>query len=401
MSTVVTEESWFGRIAGAFKGILIGLVLAVISVPLLFWNEGRAVKTAKGLKEGAGAVVKLDSDTPSASNDGNFVHVTGTAQTEEVLKDNEFGVEYNGIRLKRNAEMYQWVEKSQTKSKKKLGGGKKTTTTYTQSLQWVGHHVDSGSFHIDDPSERQRKQNPSSLKFANNTQQATQVGLGGFKLPNSLIGQISGSVPLKIDPEKIAADISENITVEGSNTAYWRSEGTYDGTPQLGDMRVTFSGTPISDVSVMAKQKGETFEPFVTQQDTQLNMLSMGNVSPEIMIKQAEAANAQLTWILRGIGSGMMFLGFVFILKPLSVLADVIPFLGSLVGAGTGFVAFLLAAFGSLTTIAIAWIFYRPLLGIALLAIAAAALFMLFSRARKAKQSALENAPNPNAINPT
>ena len=166
-------------------------------------------------------------------------------------------------------------------------------------------------------------------------------------------------------------------------------------------MRVTFSGTPISDVSVMAKQKGETFEPFVTQQDTQLNMLSMGNVSPEIMIKQAEAANAQLTWILRGVGSGMMFLGFVFILKPLSVLADVIPFLGSLVGAGTGFVAFLLAAFGSLTTIAIAWIFYRPLLGIALLSVAAAALFMLFSRARKAKQSALENAPNPNAINPT
>ena len=44
--TEVTQQSWFSRITGAVKGILVGLVLFVVSFPLLFWNEGRAVQTA-------------------------------------------------------------------------------------------------------------------------------------------------------------------------------------------------------------------------------------------------------------------------------------------------------------------------------------------------------------------
>ena len=45
----ITSESWFGRLASAIKGVLIGIVLFVIAFPLLWWNEGRAVRTAKGL----------------------------------------------------------------------------------------------------------------------------------------------------------------------------------------------------------------------------------------------------------------------------------------------------------------------------------------------------------------
>jgi hypothetical protein len=74
-------------------------------------------------------------------------------------------------------------------------------------------------------------------------------------------------------------------------------------------------------------------------------------------------------------------------LKPLSVFADVIPLLGSVVGAGAGVIAFLLAAAGSLITISIAWIFYRPLLGIGLLALAGVALFFLFKRSRAASKN--------------
>ena len=37
--------------------MLVGLVLIVAMVVLLFWNEGRAVTTARSLAEGAGAVV--------------------------------------------------------------------------------------------------------------------------------------------------------------------------------------------------------------------------------------------------------------------------------------------------------------------------------------------------------
>jgi hypothetical protein len=48
---------------------------------------------------------------------------------------------------------------------------------------------------------------------------------------------------------------------------------------------------------------------------------------------------------------------------------------GSIVGAGLTLVAMLLAAVLSLTIISIAWIFYRPLLGITLLALGAGAIY--------------------------
>jgi hypothetical protein len=56
------------------------------------------------------------------------------------------------------------------------------------------------------------------------------------------------------------------------------------------------------------------------------------------------------------------------------VLADVVPAVGRVVGASTGFVAYLLAAFIWLLVVAIAWLYYRPLLAVILLILAGAIL---------------------------
>ena len=40
--TEVSVESWGSRLGGAFKGILVGIILFILAFPLLFWNEGRA-----------------------------------------------------------------------------------------------------------------------------------------------------------------------------------------------------------------------------------------------------------------------------------------------------------------------------------------------------------------------
>ena len=45
--TKVTRQSYGSRIMQSIRGILFGVVLVVIAFPLLFWNEGRAVQTAK------------------------------------------------------------------------------------------------------------------------------------------------------------------------------------------------------------------------------------------------------------------------------------------------------------------------------------------------------------------
>ena len=68
--TEVTHTSYGGRIKASFKGIIFGLIFFIGAFPLLFWNEGRAVKRYQTLKEGEGAVVSVSPDRVEPSNQG-------------------------------------------------------------------------------------------------------------------------------------------------------------------------------------------------------------------------------------------------------------------------------------------------------------------------------------------
>jgi len=131
--TTTTHQSWFSRIGNSFAGVLIGLALIVCMIVLLFWNEGRAVQTEKALAEGAGAVVLVENAPIDPANEGKLIHVTGPVVTGQVLTDDAFGIEAEGIRLVRNVEMFQWVEEESSKKQTALGGGEETVTTYTKS----------------------------------------------------------------------------------------------------------------------------------------------------------------------------------------------------------------------------------------------------------------------------
>lgn len=95
--TEVTHESWGSRIVGSIKGIGLGIGLIIGCVILLFWNEGRAVKRAKGLKEGAENVVTIKTDQVLSSHEGKLIHLTGIAETEQILTDPVFNISQEGI----------------------------------------------------------------------------------------------------------------------------------------------------------------------------------------------------------------------------------------------------------------------------------------------------------------
>eukprot|EP01034_Spumella_vulgaris_P019504 gene19504-24942_t len=75
--TEVTNTSWFARLGQAIVGVLIGFVLIAVSIGVLFWNEGRAIRTAQGLSEGAGIVRSVAPDRVDPSNIGRLIHVSG------------------------------------------------------------------------------------------------------------------------------------------------------------------------------------------------------------------------------------------------------------------------------------------------------------------------------------
>ena len=116
----------------------------------------------------------------------------------------------------------------------------------------------------------------------------------------------------------------------------------------------------------MAQQRGNTFQPYRTSVGRSLEMLSPGDVTAAQMFSDEERANAIVTWLVRAGGFLLMLFGAYCVLRPMAVLASVLPFAGSLVSFGLGLVAFALAAPLSLLTIAVAWMFYRPMLAIAI-----------------------------------
>jgi len=72
----------------------------------------------------------------------------------------------------------------------------------------------------------------------------------------------------------------------------------------------------------------------------------------------------------------------------LVTILKLVPFLASIMNLGVSLVCAVLGFVWSLIVIAIAWIFYRPLLGIALLVIAAGLVYWLVIKGKK--QQAVE-----------
>jgi len=105
------------------------------------------------------------------------------------------------------------------------------------------------------------------------------------------------------------------------------------------------------------------------------------------MFKSEEVKNSHLTWILRGVGFVVMWIGLGMLLSPFKVLSDVVGIVGDIVGAGIALITGVIAVALSSGTIAIAWIAYRPIVGIGMLAVTAAAIVLFFVlRSRGAAQ---------------
>ena len=122
----VTKTSYGSRLGSTFKGIGTGLLLFVLATVLLWWNEGRAVKTAKMLKTASTECVDVaDVSTVDPALNGKLIHATAVAKTDETLTDPDYGIQVNAIWLKRSTEYYQWVEHSTSETKDKIGAARR------------------------------------------------------------------------------------------------------------------------------------------------------------------------------------------------------------------------------------------------------------------------------------
>ena len=528
--TETTTQSWGSRLGDSIKGIIVGIILFIVSFPLLFWNEGNSVKVAKALDEGRGVTVEVaDINKIDSANDGKLVHMTGDATTQDVLKDTEFGIEYNGMMLYRHVEFFQWVEKTHEETKKNMGGSETTVTTYTYEKRWCDKPVDSTTFKeaghanqvfysVSDAEQRAENVKYGAFKFSpgmiGRLTNEKIYSLAEYKVPDKLRGstrvadkylyigrpvlaaaaaanaqqpaavnaeqtkleieqlrlqvqqqQLVLNAPaatekqkqdaqqeiarlekdlqqkeallkpaepiavqqakLNLEKEKVALhqlkisaqdtnlqpeqrqkidnDIKQaELAVQQAELKVKQAElaaqpaaaqqpaqveepcSVDPANPQVGDVRITWEViSPKEAVSIVYVQTGDTFTPYHAKSGRDVALLGMGVQTADDLFTEAERNNVIFTWLVRFGGWFLMFIGLNMIFKPLSVLGDVVPFIGTLIGGASGVVAAVMAFILSLITIGIAWIWYRPLLGIALLAAALFCVYLLFKRRKK------------------
>ena len=448
--TETTTTGYGTRVGNSFKAIGSGILLFVMGTALLWWNEGRAVKTEKMLDEAGSAYVEMENpNKKDASLEGELVCGTALATTEDSLADAQFGIGAKAIALRRTVEYYQWVEHAQETKEDKLGGKEVTTTTYTYTKEWVSRPVQSGQFKDPayqnkntvlttvEPSEQWAenvsfgayqlteglihlissregmelalsedllKQFDKNTQAAyerfygvqKNIQQPTQQPVQQPAISDSVLALLPDSVKATLDSIQAVNDsinkqmeIAENkkdleYIHQASNVLYF---GRVPGSPEVGDVRVTFEKIVPAKVTVMAVVSGDSFKPFKAKNGKRFQTLVMGKKSGDEIIDAEKEANSMILWALRIIGILMVIGGLKGIFGFIETILKVVPFIAGIFGWGIGVICTVIGVAWSLIVIALAWLFFRPLLGIALLALAG---FLIWVFAFKGKDKLKE-----------
>lgn len=441
------------RVGRSFKSIGSSFILFCAATVLLWWNEGNAVKTEKMLSEAEGAYVEMENpNKKDASLDGELVCATALATTEDSLSDTQFGIGAKAISLQRKVEYYQWTEHAQESSEDKLGGKEVTTTTYTYTKEWTSEPIQSSEFK--DPAYQQK--NMVLTTFDDSDWWAENVSFGAYKLNESLVRRISSEEPLELaisndllqaldkqtlvayerfhgpatpktpgtnplpsatvpdsvkvtnDSARIANDsikaVTDSLMAHAENQVslqYVHQAGNMlyiglvPGAPEVGDVRVTWTQIVPAKVTIISQVDGDTFKPYKAKNGKRFQTLVMGKKDAADIFESAHNSNTFWLWTLRIIGILLVIAGLKGIFGILETLFKVVPFLAGIVGWGIGLVCTVVGIVWSLIIIALAWLFYRPLLGITLLVVSG---FLIWIFAFKGKDKLKELiAKNPKA----
>ena len=335
-------------------GIVGGLLLIVVGIGLLWYNEGRTVKTQGAIKEAKSNYTDVKSETIDEKYDGKLIATKGQIDTSEAttLTDSIFGITAQTAKMVRKVEMYQWEENCESDE-----DDNKKNCTYKK--EWSDNLIDSTKF------EESGHNNPEYMPYQSETQIAKNVKIGAFILPEELIRQLS------TNKHKTNAELETEYQnkIEGYNIKDTYITNTKEATEEIGDIRISFEYLDNETVSILAVQTGNTFEAFTAKNGKDIYKIVKGSKTGAQILEDMTKSNNFIKWLLRALGTLLVILGFSSMFSIITNLTDKIPILGNIVSGATGLISFLLGISISLIVIAIAWFRFRPILSIILIAI--------------------------------
>lgn len=385
--SVTTHNSYGSRLGNSFKSILWWIVLIIISIVILAWNENNYVKQKSALKEWASIVQETSSDQINPELEWKEIHLYWTtASDDEQLQDNIFGISTNDLKLKRTVEMYQWYEESSETCSDNLWWSQDCTTEYSYHKKWSDEHISSNNFYQSSTHE-----NPSDWEFESNERIKEPITLWAYTLTDVFVNQLTDYKTIDLSDQNFAISQNEKFHINGDQIYIW----TDPNQPAIWDLRITFSSIKPYTVSIVWKQLWNELTSYTVSNGRSIALLEAWNVSAEDMFLHAQKANQMMTWIIRLVWLLLMFCGFSALFRFIEILAKVIPFLSNIIGVWTSIIALWLTLIVWFITIWVAWLAVRPIIGISCLAVASGWMYLLM-KSKKSKNNEQVEITNTN-----
>lgn len=337
------------------------------------------------------------------------------------------------IKIRTTVEVYQWQEEQkQVTTKNKVGGGTTTIQTYDYHKAWCSSYVDSSCF--EESHLHQNRHKVNKLEPGTQTTVSGLVKYGEpYRLQSDLVRQLNNFQDAEKLVGSTLQFQSYVFTRQDDGRYHYPGNRTMSE-PDIGDCRAKVEYVLDGPASILALQLADksgnrTFGPYRTvsrglcarraEEELKQRRMAAAEKEPDDIYKEdkcldfgpfcclcaccnlitfcfatalppqiytvwpsertkAECFDSERAWAgvkqwsVRLLAWLCLWIGFNMLFEPLSVLLDIVPFLGPYLGSG---VSWMIGAFTLLITMAlaslivsIAYLTYRPLIGVLYLA---------------------------------
>ncbi|MFO1496052.1 MAG: TMEM43 family protein [Lysobacterales bacterium] len=378
-------DSWFS--SAGIRSLGSGAIF-LLSIALLFWNEGYSKRHGDALIEVQDQVQVAPATLDPALN-GKPVHVSARVHSTQGARDDTFGVHTDGPAMYRLVEMYQWIEYEETH-----GSGRRKRTTYTYEMDWDSEYWDSSQFHNPVGHENPKPALSGDGFFA------PDARFGAYRFDNvavarQALNELGDSSPGSLGdwPALMSGlpELSSSLREQGwfqldAETYYKGREHVEDA--ELGDLRVSFYELSNDyPLSMIAGQNGDRLEPWAASNGDHVLLAQGGTRSAETIVHDAIALNESFTKLLRIVGLIGATIGAAGFARLLGGFLSMIPLVGALVDFSLMVAGALFGLTMGLITIVVGWLAARPWIAAVLLIAIGSAITWAVQHRRKADRA--------------
>jgi Transmembrane protein 43 len=361
------SEKKLGAIGGLF-----GFAMFAAAAAFMWWNEARTVNEAKAIAELGSNAKPVAIASIDRGRNLEAIYLQGLLETDSGSFDAQFNIGGTDVILvRRKVQMYQWDKRRRN-----------NRTTWSE--KWSSSEESGDSQHQNPPFPVR------SENFA-----ASDAHIGAYQIGPDEIDELDDLNEL-VTPN----DLPTELGAQG-----WRLEGNelYSGqgtqaSPEIGDVRVSFTVQRESQVSVAGALQSERIAPYRAKHGTYAFFIERGVVPLKELVVHAQSSNTTMAYVVRGatalfmvLGLGMAFSGLVGFLSWIPILGPMIEKAAFMVGAVLGGLLALMVFLG-------AWLWAHPIILVAALALGSA--FAIFLGMRKRQVATVIPPPPPAGMPP-